>query len=198
MTALAGENATAAIEKAEEVVAEKLAEVPANATENLESSATGQMTQAEWDEAEVQRDIAFKIMYFFIALVLITFMTLYAYFSMVSTADAQARAARARRNKGLMDDKSPEAKQANFVDFLSGSFDADYVVNPNARMNMSNAVKAGATAVSIGLGMGTNLLARKDIEKAGGQEMKATDSCSDNFEFEAEHPDSALMPTKLN
>lgn len=195
MQALAGENATAAIEKAAEVVAEK---VPAEVTENHESSASSQMTQAEWDEAEVQRDIAFKIMYFFIALVIITFMTLYAYFSMVSTADAQARAARARRNKGLMDDKSPEAKQANFVDFLSGSFDANYVVNPNARMNVSTAVKAGATAVSLGLGMGTSLLARKDIEKGQGQELKATDSCSDNFEFEADAPDSALMPTKLN
>lgn len=39
--------------------------------------------QLEWDEAEAQRDIAFKIMYFFIALVIVTFLTLYAYFTIV-------------------------------------------------------------------------------------------------------------------
>lgn len=37
----------------------------------------------EWQEAEAQRDIAFKIMYFFIALVIVTFLTLYAYFTIV-------------------------------------------------------------------------------------------------------------------
>lgn len=42
----------------------------------------------EWQEAEAQRDIAFKIMYFFIALVIVTFLTLYAYFTIVQKSEA--------------------------------------------------------------------------------------------------------------
>lgn len=41
-----------------------------------------EMTQEEWDEIEAQRDIAFKIMYFFIVFILATFGMLYAYFKM--------------------------------------------------------------------------------------------------------------------
>lgn len=41
----------------------------------------------EWQEAEAQRDIAFKIMYFFIALVIVTFLTLYAYFTIVEKSE---------------------------------------------------------------------------------------------------------------
>ena len=36
----------------------------------------------EWENMEMQRDIAFKIMYFFIAFIIATFGLLYTYFKM--------------------------------------------------------------------------------------------------------------------
>jgi hypothetical protein len=53
--------------------------------ETKEQKAYADMTpeeQREWDEIEMQRDIAFKIMYFFIAFVFATFGLLYIYFKM--------------------------------------------------------------------------------------------------------------------
>jgi hypothetical protein len=50
--------------------------------------------QREWDEIELQRDIAFKIMYFFIAFVFATFGLLYIYFKMHQKAKEDAIAAR--------------------------------------------------------------------------------------------------------
>lgn len=38
--------------------------------------------QREWDNMEMQRDVAFKIMYFFIVFIIATFGLLYTYFKM--------------------------------------------------------------------------------------------------------------------
>ena len=46
----------------------------------------------EWDEIEAQRDLAFKIMYMFIALIIVTFLTISAYFVVIAREEKQARA----------------------------------------------------------------------------------------------------------
>ena len=142
--------------------------------------------QSEWDEAEAQRDIAFKIMYFFIAFILCTFSMLYAYFRMVQQSEIEAR--QARRAKGPMDDKNVPMteRESSFADFMTGQFDTNYIVNPymrniaqarvvnkkaqqqaakargNDEVNVSGfakkALTIGAQSVSIGLGMGTATL----------------------------------------
>jgi hypothetical protein len=106
------------------------------------------MTQEEWDEIEAQRDIAFKIMYFFIVFILATFGMLYAYFKMAQN-----------QQKGLMEKGQPES----FADFMTGSYDANYLVNPHARGHINKAYK-NATSFSDGLKMGAGLLPKKDIE----------------------------------
>lgn len=46
----------------------------------------------EWNDLEAQRDIAFKIMYFFIIFILATFSLLYAYFRMYQKSEDEAAA----------------------------------------------------------------------------------------------------------
>ena len=65
-------------------------------------------------------------MYFFIALVIVTFLTLYAYFTIVQKSEQQARARALRKKQGIMDDDvAAPMESASFADFLSGSFDAN-------------------------------------------------------------------------
>ena len=103
-------------------------------------------------------------MYFFIALVMVTFLTLYAYFVIVQKSEQQARERLARKKRGLMDDETSSAnvQSTNFVDFLSGSFDAGEIVHsrPTPRVinpAMKTALTTGAQAVAIGLGMGAGV-----------------------------------------
>lgn len=105
----------------------------AEANAQVGGLASTDVLQQEWDEAEAQRDIAFKIMYFFIAFILATFSLLYAYFRMVQQSEMEARMA--RRNKGLMDDKNVplQERETSFADFMTGQFDVNYIVNPYMR-----------------------------------------------------------------
>jgi sensor domain CHASE-containing protein len=47
--------------------------------------------QREWENMELQRDVAFKIMYFFIVFIIATFGLLYTYFKMSQKAEEDAR-----------------------------------------------------------------------------------------------------------
>lgn len=47
--------------------------------------------QREWDNMEMQRDVAFKIMYFFIVFIIATFGLLYTYFKMSQKVEEDAR-----------------------------------------------------------------------------------------------------------
>ena len=77
---------------------------------------------------EKQRDIAFKIMYFFIAFIIATFSLLYAYFRMTQKSEREAA-----QRKGAAKGQSRDQQQ-NFFDFLAGQMDDEtYVVNPYAR-----------------------------------------------------------------
>lgn len=179
--------------------------------------------QLEWDEAEAQRDIAFKIMYFFIALVIVTFLTLYAYFTIVQKSEQQARVRALRKKQGIMDDDVTAAplESASFTDFLTGSFDADEalysrptprVLHPAVKSTLSTA----GQAVAIGLGMGTSVFYAQTqkktaaAEKNPSAEMKDTGFGSsnltnleqrgaysgaevDHFEFDGDHPDTELL-----
>lgn len=99
--------------------------------ETKEASQKASFKDMSWDEAEAQRDIAFKVMYFFITLVIITFGVLYAYFSMVQKAENAARQMR-KGAKGTLDDQSTEGREMTFADFLSGQTDVSYLVHPHA------------------------------------------------------------------
>jgi hypothetical protein len=62
-----------------------------------------------------------------------------------------------------------QGKADSFADFLTGSYDANYLVNPNARGHVSKTDKAmrmGAASLGMGLKMGAGLIPikKKDIE----------------------------------
>ena len=81
------------------------------------------------EEVEMQRDIAFKIVYFFIAFIIMTFGLLYAYYKV--DQKEQEREQREKRTKGIFFD---EPNQKTFFDFLAGNLDDEnYLTNPNAR-----------------------------------------------------------------
>lgn len=99
-------------------------------------------------------------MYFFIALVIVTFLTLYAYFTIVQKSEAQARARINRKKQGLMDDESSPMDNTSFADFLSGQYSSDEIIHPRAApmvLNpaMKSALNTAGQAVAIGMGMGT-------------------------------------------
>lgn len=84
----------------------------------------------EWNDLEKQRDIAFKIMYFFIVFIIATFSLLYVFFRM--TQQQQEQEAMRKRGAKVRE----EAYQQTFLDFLAGQNDNEnYVVNPYARHN---------------------------------------------------------------
>ena len=91
--------------------------------------------KAEWENMEMQRDIAFKIMYFFIAFIIATFGLLYTYFKMSQQVEEDAR----REEMGLSKvdyDKSGYQKET-FFDFLQGNMDNEtYAGNPYVREGM--------------------------------------------------------------
>lgn len=81
------------------------------------------------EEIEMQRDVAFKIVYFFIAFIIMTFGLLYAYYKV--DQKEQEREQREKRTKGIFFE---EPNQKSFFDFLAGNLDEEnYLVNPNAR-----------------------------------------------------------------
>lgn len=47
--------------------------------------------QRDWENMEMQRDVAFKIMYFFIVFIIATFGLLYTYFKMSQKVEEDAR-----------------------------------------------------------------------------------------------------------
>lgn len=67
-------------------------EQPAEATNaTIEaSSVSGAAVVGEWQDLEKQRDIAFKIMYFFIVFIIATFSLLYAFFRMTQNSEQEA------------------------------------------------------------------------------------------------------------
>ena len=84
------------------------------------------------EEIEMQRDIAFKIVYFFIAFIIMTFGLLYAYYKV--DQKEQEREQREKRTKGIFFE---EPNQKSFFDFLAGNLDDEnYLVNPNARKQL--------------------------------------------------------------
>ena len=56
-----------------------------------------------------------------------------------------------------------KGQQESFADFMTGSFDANYLVNPNARGHVQKAYKT-ASSFGKGLKLGAGLIDKKDIE----------------------------------
>jgi hypothetical protein len=84
------------------------------------------------EEIQMQRDVAFKIVYFFIAFIIMTFGLLYAYYKV--DQKEQEREQREKRTKGIFFE---EPNQKSFFDFLAGNLDDEnYLVNPNARKQL--------------------------------------------------------------
>lgn len=71
------------------------------------------MTEAEWADLEEQRDLAYKIVYFFLMMIIVTFGLLYVYYKM--DQKEQMKEARQQREKGAFFGEI--AKTTNF-DFL--------------------------------------------------------------------------------
>lgn len=57
-----------------------VAAAPASAADAVTTVASEDAVTAEWENLELQRDLAFKIVYFFIFFIVATFGLLYAYF----------------------------------------------------------------------------------------------------------------------
>jgi len=84
---------------------------------------------AQWENLELQRDLAFKIVYFFIFFIVATFGLLYAYFKI--DEKEKIKEEREARAKGTF---YGNANQSSFFDFLAGQMDdPHYTVNPYAR-----------------------------------------------------------------
>lgn len=118
-----------------------------------------------------------------------------------------------------MDDETTSApmQSTSFVDFLSGSFNADEIVHsrPTPRVinpAMKTALTTAGQAVAIGLGMGTAVFhaqnkkttVKQSIQaKNGGFGSKNLENLEqrgaysgvevDHFEFAADHPDTELL-----
>ena len=92
-------------------------------------------------------------MYFFIVFILATFGMLYAYFKMAQN-----------QSKGLME-KGGQAE--SFADFMTGSYDANYLVNPNARSHVRNGKVSK---------LGAGLIDKKDIEARPMQDFGNVDN----------------------
>lgn len=90
---------------------------------------------------EKQRDVAFKIMYFFIVFIIATFGLLYTYFKMSQKAEEDA--ARENAASGMLEGradfkKRQQTQKDNFFDFLAGQMDNEnYSADTNARSNRS-------------------------------------------------------------
>ena len=83
----------------------------------------------DWEELEKQREIAFKIVYFFIFFIIMTFGLLYAYYK----ADLKEQQEE-NRKKRAMGAFYGEPTNHTFFDFLAGQMDDEnYLVNPHAR-----------------------------------------------------------------
>jgi len=97
-----------------------------DAAEDKESSTDNVLE--EWADLEKQRDIAFKIMYFFIVFIIATFSLLYAYFRMTQSSEREASQRKGGKGQAI------RGQQPNFFDFIAGQMDEEtYVVNPYAR-----------------------------------------------------------------
>lgn len=91
----------------------------------------------------MQREIAFKIVYFFLAFIVMTFGLLYAYYKV--DQKEQEREQREKRTKGIFFD---EPNQKTFFDFLAGSLDDEnYLVNPHARKHLVQESNTGVEAL---------------------------------------------------
>ena len=108
-------NATVEVAAAPEV-AEVVAEGVDDATaESKASEAT--IVEDEWNDLEKQRDIAFKIMYFFIVFIIATFSLLYAFFRMTQNSEQEA----AQRKGAVKGQRQPvHDQQQTFFNFLAG------------------------------------------------------------------------------
>jgi len=87
----------------------------------------------DWEsmDMEQQREIAFKIVYFFIAFVMMTFGLLFLYYKL--DQKEQAKEERTKRAKGIF---YGDVNQKTFFDFLAGQVDDEnYLVNPHARIS---------------------------------------------------------------
>ena len=73
--------------------------------------------QTQWDDLEAQRDLAFKIVYFFIGFICLTFGLLYVYYRM-HQADLREEKERKRAGSGSQNEEA-------FFDFLVGHMDYD-------------------------------------------------------------------------
>ena len=91
-----------------------------------------------WEDIERQREVAFKIVYFFIGFIIMTFGLLYAYYKV--DKKEQEKSERQKRAKGIF---YGEPSQKTFFDFLAGSMDDEnYLVNPNARQHLKSGLEA--------------------------------------------------------
>uniref|UniRef100_A0A7S3CJU0 Uncharacterized protein n=1 Tax=Strombidium rassoulzadegani TaxID=1082188 RepID=A0A7S3CJU0_9SPIT len=89
----------------------------------------------QYDDLDAQRDLAFKIVYFFIVFIVITFGLLYVYFRMHQSEvkQEQERKQRASRAKNAQFSNLAAGNEDTFFDFLVGQMDYEKnPVNPKA------------------------------------------------------------------
>lgn len=113
-----------------------------------------------WEELDAQRDVAFKVMYFFIVFIIGTFGLLFAYFQMSKQEEEEQR------------EKNGQPKQKatdhTFFDFLAGQMEDQeiYNVNPYARSTQSKSSvnEDGSVSVSINAHRDNSGFGSKNLE----------------------------------
>ena len=126
----------------------------------------------EWNDLEKQRDIAFKIMYFFIVFIIATFSLLYAFFRMTQNSEQEAA-----MRKGVKGQRAVRDQQQTFFDFLAGQMDDEnYVVNPYARKtaNQTTAQFTSASTPFVNLASQSYDTARQLARKAQNSKGSAS------------------------
>lgn len=162
--------------KKEAVVEQKEVAV---AVEGPAAPAAGALTGApdQWEDLEVQRDLAFKIMYFFIVFIIATLGLLYAFFKMTQKSEQEAamrKGAKAQRERD---------QESTFMDFLAGRLDEDTnVVNAYAQKqaNRFSSQFTSASTPFANLAAESYMAAHEFARKAQGLRKEVNNTCSSN------------------
>lgn len=98
-----------------------------------------------WEELDAQRDVAFKVMYFFIVFIIGTFGLLFAYFQMSQQQEQEEREKRG--------EQKAKGTEHTFFDFLAGQMEdtENYNVNPYARSTQPNTSYNDNGSVSVSI-----------------------------------------------
>lgn len=106
----------------------------------IEADSTSEQGAAStnWDSLDMQRDMAFKIVYFFIVFIIATFGLLYAYFQM-NKKEMEEEEQRNQTKHSVRNKNFGQGQDHTFFDFLAGNVDNESNLYAKKEENVSTA-----------------------------------------------------------